>query len=129
MNIDGENLQGILGVMIPIVAIVGGLSIAFAGMYMRNKERMEMISRGMDVSQVNWPQRKRNPLRSGLTLLGAGAGVLVAYILCHTIVMDSHPGEDHTVIYVGTILTFVGLARLLSYLLEKNNPGDKSGIV
>lgn len=129
MILDGENIEGILGVMIPIVAIVGGISLAFAGVYLRSKERMEMISRGMDLSKANmdmsyWQRRRRSPLRSGLTLLGAGAGVLVAYILCHTVIVDSHQGEDHTVIYAGSILTFIGLARILSHMLEKKEPAD-----
>jgi hypothetical protein len=127
--VDGNDLQGILGVMIPIVAIVGGLSLSLALAYMRNKERMEMISRGMDVSKLSevnmqWGRRKRSPLRAGLILLGAGAGLLLAYVLCNTVIVDSHPGEDHTVIYIGFVATFIGLGLIVSHLLEKKEPVD-----
>jgi hypothetical protein len=127
-----ENIEGILGVMIPIVAIVGGLSLGFAGFYLRSRERMELINRGMDPSQADssWfdRRRRRSPLRSGLTLLGVGAGLFVAYILCHTVITDGRPGEEHPVIYAGCIVTFIGIARILTYIIEKNEPEntDKS---
>ena len=36
--------------MIPIVAIVGGISLAFGTIYLRSRERIELISRGVDIS-------------------------------------------------------------------------------
>jgi hypothetical protein len=131
-SIEGGDLQGILGVMIPIVAIVGGLSLALALAYMRNKERLEMISRGMDVSQFdmkfNTGRRRRSPLRSGLVVLGAGVGLLSAYLLCNTVIVDKNPGEDHAVIYFGFVATFIGLGLILSHLLEKKEPNDDNKI-
>jgi len=122
--IAGEDIQGILGVMIPIVAIVGGLSLGFAGFYMRYRERMEMISRGMDVSKFDTKfdmgRRRRSPLRGGFMWLGAGVGLLLAYYLCHTV----FTGQDNEVIYFGTVATFVGLGLLLSHLLDKKEPTD-----
>jgi hypothetical protein len=126
-SIEGGDLQGIIGVMIPVVAIVGGLSLALALAYMRNKERMEMISRGMDVSKFDVKfdmggRRRRSPLRSGLVVLGAGLGLLSAYVLCNTVIVDKYPGENHTVIYFGFVATFIGLGLILSYMLEKKEP-------
>ena len=115
----GESIQGILGVMIPIVAIVGGLSLGFAGFYLRYRERMEMIARGIDISKLDSPKRPKNRLRSAFIVLGAGIGLLLAYVLCNTAIVDSHPGEDHTVIYFGFVATFVGLGMVLSHVLEK----------
>lgn len=128
LNLDGENIQGILGIMVPIVAIVGGLSIAFAGMYMRNRERMEMISRGMDPSKAgtDWSnfqgRRRRSPLRSGLMWLGAGLGLLCGYAFCHGFITDSHNGEDQFVIYFGFVAAFVGMGSVISHVLEKKEP-------
>ena len=122
--IAGEDIQGVLGVMIPIVAIVGGISLAGAIAYMRSKERMEMISRGMDVSKFDtrfdMGRRRRSPLRSGFVWLGAGIGLLLAYYLCHTV----FAGQDNQVIYFGTVATFVGLGLLLSHFLDKKDPAD-----
>lgn len=114
------HLEGILGVMVPIVAIVGGLSLAGATMYLRSKERMEMISRGMDVSKFDFPKRKRSPLRGGFMWLGAGVGLLLAYYLCHTVLS----GEDNEVIYFGCVALFVGLGLILSHMLDKKDPNE-----
>ena len=125
--IERGELQGILGVMIPIVAIVGGLSLGFAGFYWRNRERMEMISRGMDISDMSERERrgkKRSPLRTGLILLGAGIGLLSAYILCHSTLIDANSRDDQNVIYIGFVATFIGLGLLLTHLMEKKEPTD-----
>jgi hypothetical protein len=121
-----EGIQGILGVMIPIVAIVGGLSLGFAGWYMRYRERMEMISRGMDLSKMELPKRQRSPLRSALTFLGVGVGLLVAYVLCHTIIAENP--EQNAVIYVGCAFLFVGLGRVLTYLIEGKSQNNAGGV-
>ena len=39
---------GILGVMIPIVAIVGGLTIPILAVWTKHKERISMIEQGLD---------------------------------------------------------------------------------
>jgi hypothetical protein len=125
-EINGEDLQGVLGVMIPIVAIVGGLSLGFAGFYLRYRERMEMISRGIDVSKMEFPEKQRNPLRSALTFLGVGIGLLVAYVLCHTVIAEN-PGEN-AVIYVGCAFLFVGLGRALTFYIERKNQNNTTGV-
>ena len=125
--INGNELQGILGVMVPIVAIVGGLSLAFANNYMRSRERLEMISRGMDVSAMtnnvndNFPKRKRSPLRVGMMVFGAGIGLLLAYVLCLSMAINE---EDRPVVYGGFVATFVGLGMIISHLVEKKDAQD-----
>lgn len=125
--IDGRELQGILGVMVPIVAIVGGLSLAFAHSYMRSRERLEMISRGMDVSALNnvknsnWSGRRRSPLRFGMMVFGAGIGLLLSYVLCRSMAIND---DDSHVIYGGFVATFVGLGMIISHLVEKKDPLD-----
>ncbi len=125
MEMIETRLEGILGVMIPIVAIIGGLSLAFAMAYLKSKERMEMINRGMDVSKMEFPKRRRSPLRSAFTALGVGLGLLVAYVLDRTVLS----GGDNVVIYFGCVFLFIGLGRVLSHLLEKNEPNQTEGIL
>jgi hypothetical protein len=121
---EETNLEGVLGVMIPIVAIVGGISLGFAGFYLRYRERMEMISRGMDVSKLDFPKRRRSPLRRGLTVLGAGIGLLLAYWLCNSGILKTNGNRDEMIIYFGFVATFVGLAMILSHMIEKKEPAE-----
>ncbi len=121
-NFTGD-MEGILGVMVPIVAIVGGLSLAFGLRYLRNREIMEMISRGMDVSALNLPRRRRNPLALGLAAIGAGIGLLLGFMVCQSFSISR---DDHAIIYFGSIALFVGIGVVLSHVIERKNstPAD-----
>ena len=132
---DENNLEGVLGIMVPIVAIIGGISLAFGMSYLRSRERIELISRGVDITKLDNTQkyldyfqrngdhrgRRRSPLRRGLVALGAGAGLLCAYYVSPMILPDG----DHTVIYFGFVGVFVGMGLILSFLLERNEPLDQ----
>jgi len=133
LNVDLGLLPGILGTMIPIVAIVGGIGLALANRYLKSKERMEMISRGMDVSAFKdhdmaeaiaygRNRRNRSPLRGGLVAMGAGMGLLISYYLCHTMLQGNE--DENAAIYFGVIAMFVGLALIISHLLEKKAPAE-----
>ena len=125
-----ENLTQVLGVMVPIIAIVGAFSLAFGIRYLKSRERMEMISRGMDISAFKdvdlaatlGKQSKRSPLRSGLVSLGAGLGVLLAYLLCNTVIH----GDDKEFIYIAMVAVFVGLALIISHIMEEKKPEGQS---
>jgi hypothetical protein len=131
INDNDMNIQGILGVMVPIVAIVGGISYATINRYLRSKERMEMISRGIDVSKFDndydnnpWKGRpRRSNLSSGLSLMGIGVGVLLAFIILNTVLTDQNYHGHRFVIYLGCVFFFWGLARILAHVLEpKDTP-------
>ena len=125
VEINGSDLPGIIGVMIPIVSIVGGLSLGFAGFYWRSRERMEMINRGLDISKLDdTPRRRRSPLRSGLIVLGAGVGLLLAYFLCNSGLINAPDNRSQTAISAGCIATFIGLGMILSHIIESKQPKD-----
>ena len=128
IHLEMGNLAGIFGSLVPIVAIVGGISFALASRYLKSKERMEMISRGMDISAIkdydvaNEMARsnrrgKRNPLRAGMVWLAVGMGLLLSYYLCHYVLKGSE--DESTAIYFGVISIFVGLALVLSHVMYK----------
>ncbi len=136
---DETNIEGVLGIMVPIIAIVGGISLAFGIVYLRSKERLELISRGVDISKLDNTQKyldliqnrgyrggRRSPLRRGLVWLGVGLGLLSAYYVSRTFL----PEGDHPVIYFGFVGLFVGSALILAHLLEKKEPQEeqKTGI-
>ncbi|HVS98315.1 MAG TPA: DUF6249 domain-containing protein, partial [Puia sp.] len=62
-------------------------AVIFGLRYMRNKENMAMIEKGLDPSIR--PERPRpapfRNLKWGLLLVGAGLGLLVAYLLDNTV--------------------------------------------
>lgn len=123
-----NNMPEILGVMCGLVAIVGGLGFAMANRYLKSKERMELISRGMDLSALKDPdianawameenKKPKSALRRGMVWLGVGLGLTIGYILCHSVLKD---GDDATVIYFGCVAIFVGLGLVISHMVEGN---------
>ena len=130
-----DNMPAILGIMVPIVAIVGGLCFAMANRYLKSKERMEMISRGMDLSALKDPDilrawtddgrgSKRSPLRRGLVWLGVGFGLMTGYLLCHTVLKDG--GDSNNVVYFGCVALFVGLGLVITHVVEGGDTSRKT---
>ncbi len=104
-------------IAIPIVAIVGGLTMIIFLRYFENVERMAMISKGMNPLE-NQKRRRISPdntLRTGLLLFGAGIGLLIGSILAHF----AHFHGDG--IQISLIMIFGGAGLLLSYLIQMRN--------
>jgi hypothetical protein len=105
----------IIAVMIPIVAIIGGLTMIIFLRYYENVERMAMIEKGLNPFQHK-PKQRLNPsvtLRFALLSIGAGFGFLFGSILS---TMSSSLPEE--VAYFSMILIFGGLGLLASYIVE-----------
>jgi hypothetical protein len=106
-----------LALLIPILVSLGLFALIFGIVYLRNRERMAMIERGMD-PRTNLPKhRQSNPaftLTFGLLLIGSGLGLFLAYLMDYLIFrMDSNPA-----IYFGLIAIFGGLGLFIAYLIE-----------
>ena len=104
-------------IAIPIVAIVGGLTMIIFLRYFENVERMAMISKGLNPLE-NQKRRRISPdntLRNGLLLFGAGIGLLIGSILAHF----AHFHGDG--IQISLIMIFGGAGLLLSYLIQMRN--------
>jgi hypothetical protein len=129
-----SSVEGILGVMIPIIAIVMGIGVAMLGMWLdyrkkreifelHHKERLAAIEKGMDVPplppelfQSNKRPYGRLPadyLRRGLVWSIVGVGVFAAMRIEH----DN--GASYALIAVA-----VGVANLLMYLYQSRQPRD-----
>jgi hypothetical protein len=119
-----------IAVMVPMVAIVLGLTIPILGMSLEyrmkkdlfelhHKERMAAIDKGLDVPplppELFRPQRKPSTpaslLRLGLILVLGGAGLAVAMSYAFD-----------TLSLWGLIPVGVGLAYLVSFLYERKQP-------
>lgn len=102
---------------IPIVITLGLFLLIFGLRYLANKERMAMIERGITLLQ-----RRADPLlpmRAGLLMLGSGIGLMLAFLLDHS--MFNNENNDLEPLYFGFIFIFGGAALFLAYLLEKKN--------
>ena len=68
-------------ILIPILVPLGGFAMVFGIFYLRNRETMAMIEKGLNPKEfANRPAPYRN-LKNGLLLLGAGIGLALAYII------------------------------------------------
>ena len=114
-------------------------AVIFGMRYMRNKENMAMIEKGLDPNIK--PERPRPaPFRSlkwGLLLVGSGLGLFVAYLMDHTLLYGvghyvnkfSSRGDDmngaNVILYFAFIAVGGGLGLITSYRIEKKELLDK----
>jgi hypothetical protein len=116
-----------LGVLVPILVPISMFTMVFGIVYLRNRERMAMIERGMD-PRLNKPKSSGHntiALTWGLLLIGAGIGLFLAYLLDHTVFKTFNTEEDNPAIYFALIAIFGGAGLFLSYRIEKKD-ADKA---
>lgn len=102
-------------VLIPITIFAGGFAMIFGVVYLRTRENMAMIEKGMNPKRhANLPAPFRS-LKLGLLLLGAGLGLLLAYFIDHN---TSSPHQPEP-IYFALIAIGGGLGLVGSYAMEK----------
>ena len=105
-----------LGIMVPIVLFTGLFAMIFGIYYLRNRERMAMIERGMDPLR----QQERNPnsiLTWGLLLVGSGLGLFLAYMLDNTLAFAKDP--DNPSLYFALVAVFGGAGLFLAYHIQR----------
>ena len=101
-------------ILIPILVPLGAFAMVFGIIYLRTRENMAMIDKGMNPKRyANLPAPFRS-LKTGLLFLGAGLGLLLAYIVSHNM-----SGRDHEAIYFSLIAIGGGLGLIGSYAMEK----------
>ena len=104
----------ILGVMIPIIFIIGMVIIVIYLRKYENEERMAMIDKGVDPQFFNVKKAGNNtaPLRASLLFIGAGLGILMGYFLDRSFDMEE-------VGYFSMLFIFGGIGLGGSYLIEE----------
>ncbi|MBN8853968.1 MAG: hypothetical protein BGO55_10390 [Sphingobacteriales bacterium 50-39] len=124
-----------LGVLWLILSSLGICATIFGIRYMRSRENMAMIDKGLDPSirpEKPRPAPFRN-LKWGLLLVGAGLGLFAAYLLDHTLLYsvghDNNRWGDtngaNVPIYFAMIAIGGGLGLISSYRIEKKELLDK----
>ncbi len=120
---DGDMIP-IVGMLIPITAILGAfITSAFYRKY-DNDERMAMIAKGIAPPQkTSRDVNPSNSLRWGFLLVGVGVGLLMGSLLQNLIDINSDTA------HFAMIFIFGGLGLLASYFyqmnLDKKNLGKK----
>jgi hypothetical protein len=120
-------------VLIPIFLFLGAFAMIFGLRYLANKENMALIDKGMN-PKINQSQpRPYKNLKFGLLLMGAGIGLLLAFLLDEfalqsRVIGNRHHDHDFPAIYFALIGIFGGLGLIISYRIEKKEVLDK-GII
>jgi hypothetical protein len=105
----------VLGVMIPIIAIIGVFIMIIYLRKYENQERMAMIEKGVSAELfVNKKSRHTAslPLRASLLLIGIGLGFLIGYFLDYHFDMEE-------VGYFSMLFIFGGIGLGLAYIVEE----------
>ena len=118
-------------VLIPLVMFAGGFAMVFGIVYLRTRQNMAMIEKGMNPKEfANRPAPYRN-LKWGLLLVGAGMGLFLAYLIDNFMLYKiSHTDSfgnngANTPIYFALIAIGGGLGLIQSYRLEKKETLEK----
>jgi len=112
-----DSLVPIIGIMVPIVAIIGTFTmIVFLRKY-DNDEKMAMIAKGIAPPEKSSKSFNVNPshsLRWGFVLIGFGIGLLMGSLL------ESLINIDDDTAHFSMIFVFGGLGLLASYFYQMN---------
>ncbi len=107
--------------LIPIVMFAGGFAMIFGIYYLKTRQNLAMIEKGMNPKEfANRPAPYKN-LKWALLLIGAGIGLFLAYMLDNFVLQDyaSNRNDDNPSIYFALIAIGGGLGLLGSYKMEK----------
>jgi hypothetical protein len=133
---DAEALIPILALLIPIIAIVMGIGIAFWFVYwdhqkkkLQYEERRLMIEKGMTPPPVFIDEEKKavtpeQSLRRGLILCFLGVGFGIGYFIAG----DMDGGEPGMLLgMAAAIVGALGIANLMFYLIARNRQHENRG--
>ena len=114
-----------VAVLIPL----GFFLLVFGVVYMHKRENLAMIEKGMNPKETySRPAPFRN-LKWGLLLIGAGAGLFLAYIFDHYVLHGGtryYDRGDSAPIYFSLIAIGGGLGLFGSYKMEKKWMDEKN---
>jgi dipeptide/tripeptide permease len=112
-------------VMIPITIFAGGFAMIFGIAYLKTRENLAMVEKGMNPkAHANRPAPYKS-LKIGLLLLGAGLGLLAAFILDTYVLPYRH---DNEALWFALIGIGGGLGLIKSYQVEKKELLDKGQV-
>jgi hypothetical protein len=102
--------------LIPIVVFTGFFAMVFGIVYLRTRENLAMLEKGLNPKQFANRPAPYKSLKLGLLLLGGGLGLLIAFLIDRNI---SARDENMPPIYFALIAIGGGLGLIASYAVEK----------
>lgn len=114
-----------------MVVCTGMFAMIFGIAYLRNRENMSMIEKGMNPRQIKATPRPFISLKYGLLLIGLGLGLLTAFLIdsnmSHRAVTPAGNvyDKDNPAIYFALIGIGGGIGLVISYAIEKKHWLDK----
>ena len=120
-------------VLIPITIFGGGFAMIFGIVYLKTRENLAMVEKGMNPKQqVNRPAPFKS-LKLGLLLMGSGLGLLIAYFIDMALVRNGGAGNIHhegnEALYFALIAIGGGLGLIASYSMERKYLMDRKEII
>ena len=108
--------------LIPIVMFAGGFAMIFGIYYLKTRQNLAMIEKGMNPKEfANRPAPYKN-LKWALLLIGAGTGLFLAYLLDNYVLYSEYGRHDdgrNVPIYFALIAIGGGIGLFGSYRIEK----------
>jgi len=111
-------------VLIPIVMFAGAFAMIFGIYYLKTRQNLAMIEKGMNPKEfADRPAPYKN-LKWAMLLIGAGVGLFLAYLLDNYVLInhqtiDRYNDERNVPIYFSLIAIGGGLGLFASYKIEK----------
>lgn len=107
--------------LIPILVPLGLFAMVFGVVYLRSRENMALIEKGLNPKEYkNRPAPYRN-LKNGLLFMGAGIGLALAYFITKYVLHD----EENPALWFALIGIGGGAGLIYSYKIEKKELLDK----
>lgn len=105
-----------LALLIPILVPLGFFAMIFGIIYLYKKENLAMVEKGMNPRQSSGPEGPKpfSYLKWGVLLVGAGLGLLLAYVLDRAL---PH-AQDSEVLYFALIIVGGGIGLIISHKME-----------
>ncbi len=108
--------------LVPIVMFAGFFAMAFGIYYLKTRQNLAMIEKGMNPKEfANRPAPYKN-LKWALLLIGAGLGLFLAYVLDNYVLLTPerfHDNGRNVPVYFALIAIGGGLGMFGSYRIEK----------
>lgn len=106
--------------MIPIILFICMSATLFGIFYLRNKEHMALIERGINPKESYRRFGSLTYLKYGLLLVGVGLGLLIAYLIDESLPTKGlHMGPQRPALYFSLIGICGGVGLIVSYFIER----------